>query len=234
MGFSLTSLIWIVPFVAFLLGYSTVRWFSHTEVLISPGVLGLHMHDAIKVLSSSRLNIRILKEKEEADLPEGIVISQSPEQGQKVKPQQSIYVVVTRKPPKPKALLLQGLDTVQVQLKAKAHSIKLKMYSFESLYPANTCIAQMPAPAEPLVDDTMIVYTSSGTPSLRIMPTLKGHTVTAAKEFLKEYNITSQVFHTHFVSDDHVCSACVIKDQRPLPGSFIDLKKPPVIQLTVE
>jgi len=87
----LFSFIWIVPFLAFIAGYQVVRLLTHTQTVYVPSVLGLHLTDAIRRLSADQLNVRILAEKEDPDLDEGMIISQTPEQGTLVKPHQSLF-----------------------------------------------------------------------------------------------------------------------------------------------
>src|SRR5205085_11984966 len=103
--------------------------------LETPSVIGQHIHDAIKLLSTHHLNARILSEKEDLDLPEGIVISQSPVQGQKIKSQQSIFLVVTRRPPKAQAPRLFGLNNEESNANTQKKGIQLKSYSIESICP---------------------------------------------------------------------------------------------------
>ncbi len=220
------SFLWILPFIAFLLGYQLLRIFTHTQTIAVPSVVGLHMNDAIKLLSANRLNVRILSEKEEADLPEGVILMQTPSQGTVVKPHQSIFLVVTRRPPKPRAPEVYGLSKAEALSKAEQLDIRLKMYEIESIYPEGISIAQNVQPGHELSDKTLSLYLSSGTTPLRIFPDLKGKKVDEVTTFFKPYGIQVEVVPSDVIDGQ-------IIDQRPLSGTLIDLKKTPSVTVTV-
>lgn len=227
------SFLWVFPFIFFLTGYWVVRYFAHREVLYAPAVLGHHIHDAIRVLSSYSLNVRILAEKEDAHLPEGLIISQSPQEGQKIKRHQSVYLVITRKPPKVQAPNLYGLTSSKAEEIAKDGVIKLKLYSLESDNAADTSFAQNVQPGQELADNSLIAYFSTGKTNMRIFPNLKDKPALEAIEFLKDAGMQVNIFHSNSVEDSHNCSDCIVIDQRPLAGSLIDLKKALTVQLTL-
>lgn len=235
MSFKLQSLLWMVPFVCFLGGYQLLRIFTHREIIETPAVVGLHIADAIKIFSRFNLNTRILTEKEDLDLPEGIIISQSPAAGQKVKAHQSIYLVSTRHPAKPQAPRLEGLTLSQAQAVAKQENIRLKTAFLESNALQNKCFAQNVRAGEELESKNILAYFSTGTTSVRILPDLKNRLVSDVLPFLKNYAIDTVVTHAHGSPDDaeHVCDACLVTEQRPLAGTLVDLKKPLTVHLTV-
>ena len=220
---------WVLPFIAFLAGYQLLRSLSHVEIIEVPPIVGLHMHDAIKILSSYQLNVRILAEKEDPDMQEGIIVSQTPVAQQRVKPHQSIFVVITRKPPQPKAPVLYGLSQVQAERKAQDVGLILKCSPLESSHPQGSIIAQGPQPGEEVADKAIHGYCSAGTTSLRIVPDLKGKRVDEVISFFKQYAIKVDVRHP---DADHSCTSCTIIDQRPFAGTLIDLKKPVSISVT--
>lgn len=227
------SFLWIVPFICFLGGYQLIRLFADHSTIEAPSVVGHHIHDAIKLLSTYHLNARILTEKEEPDFPEGIIISQSPPQGQKIKSHQSLFLVVTRKPAKPQAPRLYGLIYKDALSLAQNGSLKLKAYTLESSNPQGTCIAQNAQPQEDLTDGTLTAYFSEGTTPIRLFPNLKGKKLSEVQRFLKSYGIQTKISHQHLVDESHICSSCVAVEQRPLPGTLVNLKKNFVVHLTV-
>ncbi len=224
------SFLWVIPFISFLAGYQLLRTLSHVEVIEVPQVVGLHMHDAIKTLSSFQLNVRILAEREDPDVPEGIIISQMPMHGTKVKPHQSIFLVITRRPPKPRAPSLYGLPQDEAAAKALEVGIHLKAYPLESMHPIGSVIAQNTMPLQEVSDKAMAVYVSSASPQMRIFPELKGRIVGEVVKFFSSFDIKVEVSHPG--AEGHDCSSCVIVDQRPLAGTFIDLKKPLTVHVT--
>lgn len=226
---------WILPFISFLGGYQLLRFFDRKEVISAPKVIGQNINDAIKTLSSYKLNVRILNEKEDLDIPDGTIISQTPQEGQKVKSGQSIFLVITRKPANPTSLCFFGQNVEESKDLARSKNINLKAYSIENIAPIDTCIAQSVLPDQQINDTNLIIYTSSGTNQIRILPNFKGYKLDEVKTFLEKYDIKFQLTHNNNISDEsHTCTTCNIIDQRPLPGAFFDLSKDSSIQLILE
>lgn len=231
------SYLWILPFITFITGYQVLHFVTYKAVIKVPNVIGQHIHDAIKMLSDYKLNARILDQKEDANLPEGLVISQSPSQDQSIKTQQSVFLVVTRKPPKPLSPSLYGLTLDQAKLLAQEKAIRLKFYFIETCDLQGTCIAQSNQPNEELVNKEIAAYFSSGTTCIRIFPNLKAKPVPEVIDFLKSYGIEVKLMHLkpiELTDSTHTCSNCIVIGQSPLPGSLINLKKQLTVQLTVE
>ncbi|MBA3751364.1 PASTA domain-containing protein [Candidatus Dependentiae bacterium] len=229
---AIKSFFWIVPFVTFLSGYQFLRYLSHTEIIEVPSVVGMHIHDAIRILSADKLNVRILDEKNDPDTPEGIIISQVPLKGQKVKPHQSIFLVLTRRPPGVKTPSFYGLTATQARSQAQAKGIELEVSFLESGYPVDKCLAQSSLVGLELPEKNMWIYCSSGIKTQRIFPDLRGRTVDEVVSFLEPYGITVSLVNYDVESVPKKESA-VVKDQRPIPGSLVDLKKKLSVQLTV-
>lgn len=233
MRINFNSYLWIIPFLSFVIGYQAVRSLLSAQAIQTPAVLGLHIHDAIKQLSAYQLNVRILKEKEDTNLDEGTIISQSPEPGKKIKPQQSVFLVITRKPPKAETPSCYGLTRDKIEQLAQEKALRLKIYTLESTHPLDTCFVQSPQPKEKMTSDTLTVYISAGNSPIRIFPSFKNKKLTEVMRFLSGYNIKPLVQHDRAQFDDHECDSCIITDQRPKAGALIDLKKPFAVQLTV-
>ncbi len=221
----LVSFFWVVPFIAFIAGYLLVRGLTHTETITVPSVMGLHLTDAIRTLSSDRLNVRILAEKEDPDINEGMILSQTPEPGTLVKPHQSIFLVITCKPLKPQAPTLLGATLTQAQTRARNSSITLKTYTLESSQPKDRVVAQSVMPRRDVEEGTITIYTSKGSTPLRVFPQLRGRIPDEVLSFFGLYDIPVKIKGPHNRR---------IKDQRPLAGTLIDIRKPLVVQVTTE
>jgi len=218
----LTSYFWILPFVAFLMGYQVVRYLTHTEAVAVPSVVGLHLSDAIRQLSADRLNVRILAEKEDPDLREATILRQTPEQGRWVKPHQAIFLVITRKPLKPIAPVFEGTLS-DAKAKAQQARIQLATYHFETTSPYEQVVAQSILPTREVDDNTMYVYVSDGPSSLRIFPRLEGRTAEDVVSFFSKYAIPVEVQGE---------STAAIIDQRPVAGTLIDIRRPLTVRVT--
>jgi eukaryotic-like serine/threonine-protein kinase len=235
MRFSATALsgLWALPFFSFLLGYYCLSWSSHRSHIQTPAVLGLPLQEAIKLLSTYQLNVRILKEKEDPDMPEGIIVSQSPDSDSKIKPYQSVFLVITRKPAKKEVPSLYGLSLSKAGLLAQEKAMPCKAYYLDSTQPQDTCIAQMPTPKLLLHNPSLITYISQGMSSIRIVPSFKGRSLDLVTAFLKECAIPYHIFYQTDEQKADQPEQLKIVDQRPLAGSFIDFKRAPTVQLTV-
>lgn len=227
------SFLWILPFICFLSGYQLIRLLADHSTLEAPSVVGSNINDAIKLLATYHLNARILTEKEEEDFPEGIVISQSPPQGQKIKSHQSIFLIVTRKPPKPTAIPLYGLLQQEATVVAQKKGIPLQVYGVESVSPKGICIAQSAQPQEE-INEACIAYYSEGITPIRIFPKLIGLPLETVSKFLHDYGIDMQINHEQPSEDHHKCSQCKVVTQKPSAGTLINLKKPLTVMLTVQ
>jgi eukaryotic-like serine/threonine-protein kinase len=227
----LISFLWLLPFGSFLLGYQLLRVFTHAQSIIVPSVIGLHLHDAIKQLSAEKLNVRILMEKEEPDLQEGMILSQTPVQGAMVKPHQSIFLVLTRRPPKVRAPALFGFSVEEARSKADQLGLTLRIHRIESRQPYDTIIAQGQIQGKELDSKVFGVYVSHGITPLRVFPDLRGKIGQDIQSFFKSYDTITVELLTP--SQEKGDPAQIVIDQRPAAGSLIDIRKPLAVQLIV-
>lgn len=230
--YSFTSILWIIPFFCFLIGYYTLDRFLRSEELETPSLIGLNMHQAISILASKNLNLRFLATKEDSMLEPGIIISQSPNTGQKIKENQSVYVVIVTKPKNLKAPTLINKSLHEIQAELNPQKINAKYCYLSSPYPKNTCFAQHPTPDTELDDSNkMIVYISQGSSKPLIMPDFKGKKVIEVTDYLATQSAKVDLFHYPPIQD-HMCE-CIITDQRPMAGSILTINsdKPLHIQL---
>jgi beta-lactam-binding protein with PASTA domain len=213
--------------------------YASPESIHAPDVIGHHIHDAIRILSRHNLNVRILAEKQEADIQEGIVVNQSPDKDCKVKSHQSVYLVVTCKPEKKKAPDLVLKSERDAHMYAEKEGIRLNVSFVESLYPEGSCIAQSIPAGEPLDDNAMSIYVSQGTQSTVIFPSLKGISLYEALTFLQKHNMSYKVFHklSHSYIDKkdmRMYDDYIVADHKPLKGSLIKKNKGQRVQLIIE
>src|SRR5436190_17855406 len=115
---NIKNYLWIFPFLSFILGYYCTQWFFHTDAIITPHLIGKQIHEIVPIISHCRLNLRLINQKEEIDLPEGIILNQTPTAGTGIKPNQPIFIVTTKKPkalPVP-ACIGMKVDQITLQL----------------------------------------------------------------------------------------------------------------------
>lgn len=210
------SILWTIPFFSFLAGYYLINLLYTIPELQTPCVVGKQLPEAVKILSNHNLNARLLAEKEDADLPDYTIVSQTPREEAKIKAHQSVFLVLTRQPEKPQAPHLLGKTSDQIEAALHKKHIRHKCYSITSNHPKGHCFAQYPRPEERLDDNSLICYMSNGSEKPIIVPDLRGKPLTEVQEFLATHDITPEITGS---SRKDICS--VIVEQRPLPGSIV-------------
>jgi len=81
----------------------------------------------------------------------------------------------------------------------------------------------------------MIVYVAQTIPRWYIMPTCHGHDIADVIRICRVHNIPTTVF-THNgtrLHTDTPMEGYRVIHQKPIPGTFIDLEQPPLVQLVV-
>jgi beta-lactam-binding protein with PASTA domain len=229
----LKNFFWITPFLCFFAGYQIINLLTQTDVFPAPSLVGLPIGQAIKILSEHRLNARIMMEKDEWDLPEGTVLSQTPRAHHRVKAQQPVFLVLAKKPRK-QAPDIRTRSLSDAQALAEHASLRLKTYLVPTSYPAQTCVAQFPSPGQVAQTNKMIAYVSSGAKKPQLFPDLRNLAVGQVAEWLKAYPATITAVHTRPLHPDHYCNHCIIVEQKPLPGTIIEIDKPFVVRVEVD
>ncbi|MFC1842702.1 PASTA domain-containing protein [Candidatus Dependentiae bacterium] len=220
--------IWAAPFVSFLLGYLAIGKLFQPKTFSTPAIVGKKLQQAISILSDRKLNIRFLANKEEPDLPNNTILSQKPIAGREIKPNQAVYVVVSKKPHKVPCphLINKHKDKIAKQLNPK--NIRNRSYYLPSNYPTDHCIAQHPTSNTPLKKNNVITYLSQGNQKPVVFPNFKGKNLEKVLDFLKPYtNIAIKIVtpynNQNSKNTNPSAQDLVISDQRPLAGSIVHL-----------
>lgn len=227
------NLLWTLPFLSFIGGYLLLDSLYHPKEIETPALVGKSIEQALAILSEHNLNVRLLTYKEDETLAQGTIVSQTPCQTQKIKPNQSVFLIVSTKPKKIKAPNLLGLSINDIDPITKKNKIHVQSFYIQSNYPQNQCFAQQPMPGQDLVDDTMLIYLCTPKSNMVLIPHLKDKPLATVLEFLKTHNVTYEITHTSLSSLNHECNNCIVSDQRPLSGSIVTMseEKPLHMQL---
>jgi beta-lactam-binding protein with PASTA domain len=224
----LNRILWLLPFICFIAGYQLLNFLFTVESFPTPHLVGLPLDQAVKLVAQKNLNLRIITEKPDQDLPNHTVISQSPT-SHTIRPNQTMYVVISQKPAAKVAPKLIGETSDQINQIASNQNLQIKTYHLPNSQTKETCFAQTPADKQPLNNSKMTAYLSSGPNNLVVMPNFIGLNKLTVVNFLKEYHI-----------DPRVITACqpsvqdqTIIDQRPAAGAIIDLAKLTQVQLCI-
>jgi serine/threonine-protein kinase len=226
--------LWLLPFFSFLCGYYVLHIFLQKKSIKTPNIIGKSLQQGMMTLSEKGLSLRLLREQEDVDLPQGIVLDQIPKPKQKIRPSQNIFVTVSKKPKPVLTPDFLGSSQKDIVKNASKKSLQSKVFWVKSFYPADTCIAQYPQPGQILDDGKVTIYLSQGSENLFVVPDLKHCLASDVLKFFDTENTTIDVFHIKNCGDGHVCSGCQVIDQKPMPGSIIDLSKTLHVQIQVE
>lgn len=226
--------LWLLPFISFICGYQLLNLVFTTDTLHTPDLIGKSSYDALGILSDNNLNARILAQKEEADLPEGTVLSQKPTPHQKVRPHTAVFLLLSKKAPTASAPDFIGKSEQEIQKICAKYKIRIKSYYLHANATPGQCIGQIPEKDWSLPDNKMIVYISAQNQLPVLFPDLRLQTIARVRDFLHQYQIKPVVFHTQELPEYHDCNDCLVIDQKPLVGSIIDLNKPIRVHLQLK
>lgn len=220
---SLKNKLWVLPFVAFLGGYLLMSSRIHKREFPAPLLIGKTVSNAIITISDYDLNTRIVAQKEDAELPAGTIVNQTPLPGTKIKPHQTMYLVISRKPNLQKAPHLHDKPLSEIITVCEHRGLTFENYHLSSSRPKNTCIAQLPAPGHDIVDKQLLVYLSAGEQKSIVWPSFKGKTVREVKEFFQGKESEPIFIHAP-ITIHELLDTCQVIDQRPPAGTLIDHK----------
>lgn len=199
----------------------------------APTLIGCSVQEALAIAAPHKLNIRLIEEKEDPELPAGTVLSQSPSPNSSIKPHQTILCVISKKT---KHLVpnLVGKTTDEIAKEFKGTSIKIKSYYVNSTQPQDTCIAQDPCQKSAFDSKKSIVaYFAQKCSSYYLFPNFKQKAVNDVVDFLASSGLQVQIVHLREVAEGHTCTDCIVSDQEPLEGYpvILDPNKPLVVKL---
>lgn len=228
---------WILPFMSFLIGYSFLHYLFQVNYVEIPLLVGKTVDQVVPLLTELNLNMRLLHYKEGVDVPAGTILSQIPAASQRVKPHQSIFLVIAKQSHISCAPDVRNQTVEVIKNQLETRGIVPQMYYVPTIYPASHCVAQIPTGGEVLKDNKMILYLSDTSTEKIIWPNFISKRVEDVVEFLQVQGISAEIIHTYAATPGHFCSDCLVVDQRPLPGAIITFNTPvhPLrVQLQVE
>ncbi len=228
---NISKILWITPFFSFIAGYYLLHLLYSVPEIKTPCILGKQLPEAVKILSDYNLNARLMAEKEDIDLPNYTIVSQTPATHTKVKPHQSVFLVVTKHPETRPAPHMIGKSAETITQQLNDDHIRYKYYWLTTHHPKETCIAQYPQPKDPIDDNFMILYLSAGNHKPFIWPDFKERELDEVVSFLEHHEYAPEIIY-----NTNKKSGSYVVDQRPLAGSLVNLhnNSKPLIQLYVE
>ena len=230
---SLKSFSWVLPFLFFGIGYYLPALVVARDVIDVPSIVGKSLREAALVLSNKGLNLRLVREEERTDLPDGFVLEQVPSPSRTIRPNQHVFVTVARRPASLHVPDFVGLVAPEIATWAAEHDIPLQAHYVRSSITSGQCAAQCPAAKQIISEQPLIVYISSGTEKRAIVPDLVGEGIVEAQKALSAVHALVDVVHTRGAPKDHKCT-CIVREQKPMAGSIVDLSQKLHVQLAVQ
>jgi len=228
------GLLWFLPFVGFLIGYFLIGHFLQKNDFAAPNLIGKNLYDSIQIVSKNRLGIRLMNQREDQTMPEGIVLDQFPRPDQKIRPNQNIFVTLSTRQRSVTMPDVWGKKQKEAIDLLAQKSLEAQVLRLNSTYAKGMIMAQIPAAGQPLVTKKTMLFVSSGAPTLSIMPSFKGHKLSAVSSVLQNLDVRAELVHIKPQAPEHVCNDCVVVDQQPVPGSIVDLAGSIHIQLQMQ
>lgn len=222
------NLLWILPFLSFILGYRLLDYLYAVDKIVTPNLIGRQLTDAIKIVSENNLNLRILSEQINSDLPENTILMQKPI-NQSVRPNQSIFVVISKKPTFEMIPNFGGYNETELASSLARLKLKNKSYYLPSILPKGHCICQTTTSQSDLDQRKLITYISTGSTKWVVMPKLINRPWSDVNNFLQTHHLKTSV---KYLIDPKQITNFVI-EQQPAAGTIVNLEKLSQIDLCV-
>jgi beta-lactam-binding protein with PASTA domain len=231
---NIQNYLWILPFCSFTGGYFILQSIFSIPNIPAPHLIGKHVHEALPIISTHKLTLRLINQKEEPNIPAGVIVNQTPSPGTSIKPNQTLFIVTTKKPSVITTPACIGKNITTIEQEIKNTPITTRTYYLAHYYPNNTCFAQSPLENEPLEKNQLILYVSAGDNQPIIWPNFINASLESVTEFLNDYHIKPYIINDAPSLDHH---NAIIIEQRPLAGTLLTINthnnQPPSVQLRV-
>lgn len=225
-------LLFLSPFIFFLIGFLIMSIVIQEKAFKVPLLLGHSVVYALNEATRQGFTLKLLAQKDAPDVAAGTVIIQKPQAGSFIKPKQAVLITVAAEPVRAEIPTLAGLK--QEQWQPYTQDFKITEHHLTHSLPLGMVIAQSPAAGERYDHESLTLYVAHGPETRRIVPNLCGYQVEQVQEFLEGYGITCTLFEEHYDPRRHAhFEPGMIIAQKPIAGSWIDLKKPSLVQLVV-
>ena len=124
----MNKLLWLAPFATFIAGYAMMSFLFKTHVVQTPSIIGKNIQEAMRIAAKQGLSIKLIDEKDDPEIPSGLVISQIPHANALIKVHQPISCIISKKTTKITPSCV-GLHLDQIQENCKKLGITCKILS---------------------------------------------------------------------------------------------------------
>lgn len=192
-------------------------WWTTSREIIAPDVVGKNPADATQTLNDVGLRLGKVSEVPTDAAPVGTIISQNPEAGSRLKPEDTLSFVVAATPEQAKVPSVVGVSAEQAAASlAEARLRPFEVASHNATVAAGFVIAQLPDSGTELPPGTPValVVSRGPAPTAATVPKVTGMAEGDAMTLLKAVGLQPRVYR----SPDASLAVGVVGTQTPLPG----------------
>jgi beta-lactam-binding protein with PASTA domain len=228
------SLLWILPFTFFIAGYLTFSYWFAQPLVSTPTIIGMDLSQAALKLAEQNLNFRLLSTKEDNEIPANTVVHQLPQAGQLIRPQSSIFCVISKKGDTRLVPHCEAKHITEIIQELKKAHLQFRFFALPNATPTDYCFAQFPPAGQDAAQQPLIMYISQPIDQRMIIPSFIGSLIKDTIPLLDTYDLKTEIVHQRIPSIAHECTRCKIVEQKPLAGSIINLQQSCTLQFLVE
>lgn len=226
----LKHFLWLLPFLCFTIGYWLPYVFFQVSTTTVPNLLGKNVQTSLELAAHHNVSLKLLRTQEDPTLPTGTVLFQTPSPNRSIRPHQTILIVTSCQPPQQVTPSCTGLTIKEVTSLLKKENIHASLIPVASDHNlANTVIAQKPSAGTPLEQSRLTLYVGKNMQTTVAIPSCNGLPVHQVHEFFMLNGLALTADHQ--CHQDLTTCTCIITEQKPLAGSFIEITKPPLIHV---
>lgn len=201
--------------------YITILVLVPQENVVVPEVVGKNFEEAVLTLSQNKLSVRVVGKKFSTEIPEDVVISQTPAPNTKVREERNIKLVVSGGAKVVKAPSVTGTKVREAKLSFSEVGIKVAHVSrVHSELPEDEVIAQDPPAGENTTQEegvSLLVSSGPLRPQL-MMPDLRGIELSKVRDLLEQASVKIAMIKEQASSQQEG----TVISQSPPPGSAVD------------
>ncbi len=224
-----------MPFLVFIAGYYVAAvWWGGMAIEV-PHIVGKPAYIALQSLSERHLYPHVKAKQEDAYLDPGTVVEQIPQPYTRVKPNQTVFITISRKPSYIPTPTFMGMSIDDARKRAQEQHIPLREYYIPSTYPVNQVVAQIPQPGAAYDRHHAIVYIAQRPDTWCILPACVGYDVCDVIALCGQYRIPLRIFTRdgQCLSQNISVGSYTVFHQKPIAGTLIDTKNPPLLYVVV-
>jgi eukaryotic-like serine/threonine-protein kinase len=164
------------------------------EEIEMPDIVEMNVNEAKTSLEQSDFNVIIADSVFDANYPEGTVVEQMPVAYSTVKKGRNVYLTISNGEKPIIMPNLFGMSPRDAELKLTGMGLKMRtiLQVYNDMYPAGVVIGQSHPKGEPVSKNSRVTITVSlgEMPSERKIPNLIGKSLSAARQQLKQLDVT--------------------------------------------